>query len=47
MIQEKLDTTPDALVEFHCFNKDEAEQTRELLSPLEKSHVRFFWLRFD
>lgn len=34
-------------VEFHCYNLDEVEQTKKLLSGEERKQVRFFWLNFS
>lgn len=35
---------PESLIEFHCFNRYEVDETVKLLTPAERNRVRFFWL---
>lgn len=35
------------LIEFHCYNEYEKNETAKLLTEEERKHVRFFWLTFD
>lgn len=35
------------LIEFHCYNREEVDQTKERLTENERRQVRFFWLNFD
>lgn len=44
MIREGL--SPGVVIEFHCYNKQEAEETKTELTPEENKQVRFFWLEF-
>jgi hypothetical protein len=34
------------LIEFHCYNEYEKDETAKLLTEAERRHVRFFWLIF-
>ncbi len=38
--------TPNVLIEFHCYNEYEKDETVKLLTEEERKHVRFFWLTF-
>ena len=35
------------VIEFHCFNEYEKDETAKLLTTAEREHVRFFWLTFE
>lgn len=37
---------PNTLIEFHCYNRTEVDETSTLLTPEERKQVRFFWLTF-
>lgn len=48
MIRSALTSSEaNVLVEFHCYNKAEVEQTDERLTTEERRHVRFFWMTWD
>jgi hypothetical protein len=36
----------NVLIEFHCYNEYEKDETAKLLSEAERKHVRLFWLTF-
>jgi len=47
MIRRALgDCLSPTLIEFHCYNEYEKDETAKLLTEEERKHVRFFWLTF-
>lgn len=45
MIRRNL--SPGTVIEFHCYNELEVEETKKRLTEDERKQVRFFWMVFN